>query len=300
MTDTPNAAPAPDAAPKKIGWRFIPETLLYTAIFLFAQLVVSLLICLPYSLALISGALTENVSINEATRILTEKLYTEFLPTYTPIISIASTVLGLGVLFLILRKTDAHVFGNLGFTRPEKNAVVYTVPLGLGLQIFFSLVIGTILALPGMEETLRRMTEYSAALEGPDRLLSAFALVVAAPVNEELFFRGAIMRSMEKSALSPVAAVVIQALLFGVFHELPLRMLYAFLLGLILGLLRVKSRSILPCLVLHAVFNCCAYWEELFTVVSPAAVIVLLILSALVVAVSLWLIMRKKESPDEA
>lgn len=288
------------ASSKPSKWRFIPETLLYLAIFLLAQLVVSLLLCLPYSLAVLSGELTENVSITEATEILTEKLYSDFLPVYTPVISVASTLIGLGTLWLIFRKKDPPAFRSLGFTKPEKNTVVFSLPLALGLQIFFSLAIGLILTLPGMEKTLERMNDYSAALEGPDKLFSAFALVIAAPLNEELFFRGAIMRSMEKCALNPVAAVVIQAVLFGAFHELPIRMLYAIPLGLVLGILRLRSRSILPCLALHALFNCSAYWEEVFPVESTAACVTLIVFSAAVVAVSLWLLLKKPEEKNAA
>ncbi|MBQ9545179.1 MAG: CPBP family intramembrane metalloprotease [Clostridia bacterium] len=308
MTENRIPSPAvPEEPAKTPRWRFIPDTLIYLAIFLFSQLLVSLLLCLPYSMALISGELTENVSINEATQILTEKLYSEFLPVYTPIISIASTVIGLGALWLILRKTDPPALKNAGFTKPEKNTVIYSLPLALALQIFFSILLGAILAMPGMEDTLRQMNDYSSALEGPDKILSAVALVIAAPLNEELFFRGAIMRSMEKSSLNPFAAVIIQALLFGVFHELPIRIFYATLLGVILGIVRIKSRSIVPCLVLHALFNCCAYWEEAFSdetaslILSSAPVqIALFVFSALIITSCLILLFRKKEQDPEA
>ncbi len=284
---------------KKIDWLFIPETLLYLALFLAAQLLVSFVFYLPFMLAQLSGELGENISLTESWRLLYDKTYSDFLPVYTPIISIVSTVLGVGILWLIFRKKDAPAIKNLGFVKPEKSVTVFALPLALGLQIFFSVFIDALLTLPGMAETARQMSEYSSALEGPDKLLSAFALVVGAAVNEEIFFRGAIMRSMDKRGVNVAAAVIIQAVLFAVCHELPIRMLYAFPLGLALGLLRVKGRSILPCLVLHATFNCCAYWENVFPVVPVWGKIALAVVSVLIVAASLWLIMRKK-APDAA
>ena len=51
------------------------------------------------------------------------------------------------------------------------------------------------------------------------------------------------------------AAVVLQAVLFGVVHGTPVQMAYAFLLGLAFGFLRSRTGSILPGIAAHAAFN---------------------------------------------
>ena len=92
-----------------------------------------------------------------------------------------------------------------------------------------------------------------------DRLLSnglipALSIAVAAPLTEELMFRGVIQPRLER-AMPVWAAVVVQAVLFGVTHGTPIQMVYAFLLGLVFGFLRSRTGSILPGFAAHAAFN---------------------------------------------
>ena len=87
-----------------------------------------------------------------------------------------------------------------------------------------------------------------------DGLIPALSIAVAAPLTEELMFRGVIQTRLER-AMPVWAAVVVQAVLFGVVHGTPIQMVYAFLLGLVFGFLRSRTGSILPGFAAHAVFN---------------------------------------------
>ena len=92
----------------------------------------------------------------------------------------------------------------------------------------------------------------------PWLILVSLALVPA--VCEELLFRGYLMRALLAVA-SPRKAIVTSALLFGVFHVLTTsvlgteRLLPSTFLGLILGWVCWRSRSILPSILLHACHN---------------------------------------------
>ena len=87
-----------------------------------------------------------------------------------------------------------------------------------------------------------------------DGLIPALSITVAAPLAEELMFRGVIQTRLER-AMPVWAAVVLQAVLFGVVHGTPIQMAYAFLLGLAFGFLRSRTGSILPGIAAHAAFN---------------------------------------------
>jgi membrane protease YdiL (CAAX protease family) len=87
------------------------------------------------------------------------------------------------------------------------------------------------------------------------------AAVIAAPLVEELVFRGLVMRSL-LSKLPAVAAVVLQGLLFGVAHIDPVRGIgntgLALILsgvGISLGTAAYLLRRIGPTVVAHAIFN---------------------------------------------
>jgi len=87
------------------------------------------------------------------------------------------------------------------------------------------------------------------------------AAVIAAPVVEELVFRGLVMRSL-LSKLPAVAAIVLQGVLFGVAHIDPVRGIgntgLALILsgvGISLGTAAYLLRRIGPTVVAHAIFN---------------------------------------------
>ncbi len=85
--------------------------------------------------------------------------------------------------------------------------------------------------------------------------LLLFALIPA--ICEELAFRGFIFAGLE-SGHTQRSAIVLQALLFGFLHvllSLFQQLFNATLLGLVLGLLAVRSGSILPGIVFHLLNN---------------------------------------------
>ena len=100
------------------------------------------------------------------------------------------------------------------------------------------------------------MTGYNDHMERllSNGLIPALSIAVAAPLTEELMFRGVIQPRLER-AMPVWAAVVVQAVLFGVTHGTPVQMAYAFLMGLVFGLLRSRTGSILPGFAAHAAFN---------------------------------------------
>lgn len=80
-------------------------------------------------------------------------------------------------------------------------------------------------------------------------------IVLAAPLAEELIFRAGFIGTMRSHGYSMCAAVLVSALLFGLVHGNPAQMPVAFLLGLMLGYVYVRSGSLWPCWLAHATNN---------------------------------------------
>ena len=108
--------------------------------------------------------------------------------------------------------------------------------------------------------------------------IQLLAIGVAAPVVEELVFRGIIMNRLK---WVPVwACVLIQGLMFGIVHLNVFQGLYAFVAGVLLGLVYLKYRSIVYVIVGHMAYNLTSvilseFSEEIALVVILASVIVL-------------------------
>ena len=87
-------------------------------------------------------------------------------------------------------------------------------------------------------------------------------LVIAllAPVAEELVFRGAVLRTLLKWQPSrPWLMIALSALLFAISHLNPAQMPHAFLIGLLLGWLYMRTKSVVPGIAYHWVNNTVAY-----------------------------------------
>lgn len=104
-----------------------------------------------------------------------------------------------------------------------------------------------LLPLSGQEEAL---FEGMTALTLPVVL----SVCVLAPLLEEMLFRGVILRSfLHRFPRWP--AIMFSAMLFGAAHLNIYQFVVATVLGALSGWLYERSRSLLPCIVLHAAYN---------------------------------------------
>ena len=98
----------------------------------------------------------------------------------------------------------------------------------------------------------------AALLEALVRRLDPVSLVLLLgllpAVAEELLFRGWCLRGF-RSQMSGLAAVVLSSVLFGAFHLEPERIAFTTALGLGLGFLALRSGSVCPGLLAHALHN---------------------------------------------
>jgi membrane protease YdiL (CAAX protease family) len=89
------------------------------------------------------------------------------------------------------------------------------------------------------------------------------ALIIAAPLFEETFFRGFLFKGFESSFMGPIGAVVVTAGLWAVIHLQydAYEVTTIFCLGILLGVARVFTGSLLVPLGLHAAVNLVATIE---------------------------------------
>lgn len=99
-------------------------------------------------------------------------------------------------------------------------------------------------------ELLRIISEASA----PERVAIGLVVIVLGPAIEEIFFRGALVRPLRRR-YGAAAVVATTAVLFSVAHIEPQKFLPIGLFGVVLGVLRVVSGSLLPPILLHATYN---------------------------------------------
>lgn len=80
-------------------------------------------------------------------------------------------------------------------------------------------------------------------------------------VIEEIAFRGIIQSTLEQVG-SPREALLIQAGMFSFLHLNPAMFVSHFGLGFILGMLRLRTRSLYPAMLVHALLNGWLLWRD--------------------------------------
>lgn len=161
------------------------------------------------------------------------------------LVRLAAGFYGITVLFAIGYALFSGTIGTLFGTRgPSVGHLLAAVGLG-GLVVGASHLAGR--ALPVVGRAWRALED----LLGPLDRRAALTLALVSGVAEELLFRG---------ALWPHLGLAGTSLLFGLVHVLPRRALavypvFATLVGLLLGLLREGSGSVVPPMVAHVLVN---------------------------------------------
>lgn len=92
----------------------------------------------------------------------------------------------------------------------------------------------------------------------------AVAVMVGAPIVEEIAFRGMVFNSLRKRGLGAVWTVLISAAVFAAFHFEPVRFFILLPIGVLYGWLRWKTGAVGAPIIAHMVNN------------GPAAVVLLL------------------------
>lgn len=83
-------------------------------------------------------------------------------------------------------------------------------------------------------------------------------VLLIGPASEEMIFRGAILDRFHL-AFPFMIANVLQAVLFGIYHMNLIQGLYAFCLGMVLGMIRYVTGTILASIIAHIIFNATSY-----------------------------------------
>lgn len=171
--------------------------------------------------------------------------------------------------------------------------------LAVGLQIGISIILTLISSLN--PEWFEQYGEILEELGMGNTLLSALYIGIIAPVSEELIFRGVILNKARK-ALPFVGANILQALCFGIYHLNLVQGAYAFILGIYLGYVCYKFKTVIGSILLHMLINISGmllnYVLTDKLVSNVFVVIILLIASALGVIYSTISIRKKGLAED--
>lgn len=136
------------------------------------------------------------------------------------------------------------------------------VPVGIAVGVITQLVVIPVLYIPllrlfnidenKVSEVARDLTDKAHGAGGV--LLLTLVVVVGAPIIEELFFRGLVLRSIE-NRFGTTWAVIGSGVAFGLVHFEAIQLPALVLFGIVLGYLAVRTGRLGPAIVAHMAFN---------------------------------------------
>jgi membrane protease YdiL (CAAX protease family) len=165
-------------------------------------------------------------------------------------------IIGACVLGERLFRVERSTWETLGLLPAGWRVVVLSVLAGIGLTF----PLGELDNLwqnvwPASAEEIAMMISVHDPSSAIERVFIILALVAAAPVGEELVFRG-IMWTWIRRSSGPVTALIVTAVLFGCAHVfLPRTILLIIPVGFLLGWLVMRTGSVATSMAAHAAFN---------------------------------------------
>ena len=181
----------------------------------------------------------------QAMDIIVGLLITEWVLIATPVL-----------LLLRFGRLDARAV--LSLHTPRVVTVVGAVMAGLSGWVLVGMVVETVQQrfMPMPKELMEQMSKMLFSGER-SMALDLFTLALSPAICEELLFRGVILKA-SRARMGVAAAVVLNGVLFGVFHLSIYRVFPTMILGMVLALIVIRTGSIIPAMVFHFLNNGCA------------------------------------------
>lgn len=125
--------------------------------------------------------------------------------------------------------------------------------LNMGMEVVLPLIPSDIL------ESYMNLMEQAQIGVNP---VSIFAATILAPIGEEFIYRGVLFHfarkvteNMKDKRVVFWIANIIQAVFFGASHLNIFQGVYAFVIGLLIGYVAYRCKSVLPAILVHLIFN---------------------------------------------
>jgi uncharacterized protein len=166
-----------------------------------------------------------------------------------------------------------------------KQNVIYIVLLGLGLQVGISIILNLITTIkPGYFANYGELLNWNSF---ESTVLVLIYLVLIAPLSEEIIFRGVILEKAKK--IMPVmVANLFQAILFGIYHMNIFQGIYGLVIGMFLGIVYIKFKSLYISIFLHIVISLSGFFliniEKM--IFYNTGIVLIMLISAIILVVS--------------
>ena len=152
--------------------------------------------------------------------------------------------------------------------RKPWNLIILSM-LGIGLACFCNMIILSI--------RVNTISSFS-------KILLIIAGIIMGPLSEEIVFRGILLDDLSKYN-NKFIAILLGSFIFGILHRDLISMIYAFIFGIVTGIVYLKDRNLTNCILIHASGN-------FIVLLLTGYNIYILLLSFILLIISVFIIKR--------
>jgi membrane protease YdiL (CAAX protease family) len=174
-------------------------------------------------------------------------------------LNVADAAIGFGLVGLFLRRYQVG-WSTAGWRRINVlKTFLYIVGILVAFVILANVLLAIVAALvPGFDPNQAQENDFTGEGAQNYRSMAVVALVLIPPFLEETIFRGFLFPALAKRT-GVVWGAILSSVVFGLAHGQANIGVYTFVLGLLLCFLYVRTKSIIPGIMLHMVNNFLAF-----------------------------------------
>ena len=178
--------------------------------------------------------------------------------------------------YFIIKKKEINI-KDRGIQKDSWKMII----IGLGTAGFGNILLSQVVMAIGEDNTLVKnsydmLNTAFAATNTFETVIQILVLVIIAPIVEEYLFRGYVFTECKKM-YSLTASLILNGLLFGLFHMNILQGINAFFLGIVLSLIYYHRANIKDNIIVHMTNNAVAilpaFFPQTLTLISAITII---------------------------
>ena len=230
----------------RIFWRIVSPLLAYYAV----NLIVSLVFSIIAVLNVLQGQ--DPDTITDMDQLMAQSV--QYLAQHTSEAAVLTALLAIPVMLLFCRKDrNRALMGGTVKTYRKIDRIYYPLLILLGGAV--CLLLNSLVMLSGLAKVFSdELNQYSQMVYQNQILIEIIGIGILSPITEELLFRRLIFSRFEEY-YGTMSALIFSSFIFAMTHGNTIQGIYAIIVGLILGYVYYRYRSLLAPILLHVSAN---------------------------------------------
>ena len=194
---------------------------------------------------------------------------------------IISGILSFFIYWGITYLRKQNMFKICNFKKVKLQYLVIALVFGIALNVINEYLLLQLMKFDIFSEAFIKYLNMTKFLMNTNIVLAILGVGIIGPIIEEIIFRGLIFKEL-KNVMPVPAVIIVQGVLFGIYHFNLIQFIYATFIGIMLGAIYVLTKNLWVPIFIHMVNNICAVLmpenQTVVTIISFGISIIVMIL----------------------